>query len=65
VPNIAAEDLIDASEVAEILGLSSPRAVSVYRRRYESFPAPFVAKASGQCVLWLRADIEAWAAGRA
>ena len=64
VPNIEADDLIDASEVAPIIGVASSNAVSVYRSRYLDFPAPFVEKSSGKCVLWLRTDIIAWAAGR-
>ena len=57
-------DLVDASEVAEILGLSSPRSVAVYRARYLDFPQPAVNKASGKCVLWIRAAVEAWARSR-
>jgi predicted DNA-binding transcriptional regulator AlpA len=57
-------DLIDAAEVAEALGLSSPRAVSVYRARYEDFPAPLVVKGSGKCVLWARSDVARWAKAR-
>ena len=56
-------DLLDAAEVAAMLGLSSRRAVSVYRSRYEDFPGPAVEK--GSCLLWRRADIEAWRDGRA
>lgn len=55
--------LIAADEVAVIIGLSNPRGVSVYRARHNDFPQPKVDK--GNCVLWLRADIEAWAKGRA
>lgn len=58
-------ELIDAGEVAEILGLSRRQAVSTYRSRYPDFPAPTVEKNSGKCVLWLRSDIEAWAKARA
>ena len=65
MPNISADDLCDAADVAAILGLSSPRSVSVYHNRYADFPTPFVQKASGKCVLWLRADIVSWASGRA
>jgi predicted DNA-binding transcriptional regulator AlpA len=57
-------DLLDATEVAELLGLAKRQAVSVYRARYADFPQPAVEKASGQCVLWLRADVEAWASRR-
>lgn len=54
-------ELLDAGEVADLLGLARREAVSTYRRRYPDFPAPAVEKNSGKCVLWLRADIEAWA----
>lgn len=58
------DDLIDATQVAELLGLSSPNAVSVYHRRYEDFPDPLLAPASGRCHFWDRADIQAWHEGR-
>lgn len=54
--------LIDSSEVAELLGLSSFRSVSEYRSRYQDFPAPIVDRP--RCKLWLRPDVEAWAATR-
>lgn len=54
------DDLIDSNEVAEILGLGSNRAVSIYRGRYDDFPGPVVIKGSGKCMLWLRADVVAW-----
>jgi predicted DNA-binding transcriptional regulator AlpA len=56
-------DLIDAGAVAELLGLSSRNAVSVYRRRYEDFPAPRVERGQN-VVLWLRQDVVAWAEER-
>jgi predicted DNA-binding transcriptional regulator AlpA len=56
-------DLIGIEEVAPIIGLTNPRGVSVYRRRHADFPEPVVDR--NLCVLWLRADIEAWAKGRA
>jgi predicted DNA-binding transcriptional regulator AlpA len=62
VPAVEPEDLIDATEVAALLGLSHRNSVSVYRGRYDDFPEPVVVKS--RCLLWLRADIEAWA-GRA
>lgn len=58
-------DLLDAQEVADLLGLSLRQAVSTYRRRYEDFPAPVVVKGSGKCTLWHREDIEVWARARA
>jgi predicted DNA-binding transcriptional regulator AlpA len=52
-------DLLDSIEVAEVLGLSNPRGVSVYRKRYADFPPPVIEK--GRCLLWRRADVEKWA----
>ena len=57
------EDLIDAGEVAELLGLARRQAVSTYRSRYADFPAPVIEKNSGKCALWLRRDVERWAGG--
>ena len=57
-------DLLDSHDVAALLGLGSPRAVSVYRSRYDDFPAPLIEKGTGRCVLWRRQDVEAWARGR-
>jgi len=56
------KDLLDSTEVAIILGLSSARAVSVYRARYSDFPAPLIEKS--RCVLWRRQDVERWTRGR-
>lgn len=56
------DDLISPAEVAPIIGLANSSGVSVYRRRFEDFPVPMIEK--GRCVLWLRADIEAWAKRR-
>jgi hypothetical protein len=58
------EDLLDAGEVADLLGLARRQAVSTYRSRYPDFPAPIVSKNSGKCDLWLRGDVEAWAVAR-
>lgn len=54
-------DLIDSTATALLIGLSSYRSVSAYRERYEDFPEPAIER--GKCVLWLRQDIERWAAG--
>ena len=58
------EDLLDAADVAEVLGLARPSSVSTYRLRYGDFPDPVIEKQSKKCVLWLRSDIDAWASGR-
>ncbi len=55
-------DLLDATEVAALLGLSHRNSVSVYRKRHADFPGPVIAKS--RCLLWLRADVEAWEAAR-
>ncbi len=60
-PVVATEDLIDARGVADILGLSAPNTVSVYRHRYADMPQPVVELGRGRCVLWLRTEIERWA----
>jgi predicted DNA-binding transcriptional regulator AlpA len=52
-------DLINASEVASVLGLAHREAIATYRRRYSDFPDPVIKK--GTCVLWLLRDIQAWA----
>ncbi|MCU1497582.1 MAG: hypothetical protein JWM47_1535 [Acidimicrobiales bacterium] len=54
------DDLIDAQGVADLLGLSSRSAVSVYRSRYANFPAPAVER--GGARLWHREDVLAWKA---
>jgi hypothetical protein len=56
------DDLMDAGGVAELLGLSQRPSVSTYRKRHADFPAPVVDMGAGRCLLWLRADIEAWSA---
>lgn len=57
-PRIDPANLIDATEVAAMLGLAHRNTVSVYRRRHADFPEPIVEKS--RCVLWLRTDVERW-----
>lgn len=45
------DDLVDATEVATILGLINNRAVAVYRTRYDGFPEPVLRKGAGRCLL--------------
>lgn len=61
---IELNDLLDASDVASLLGLSTRTSVSVYKARYPDFPRPVISKNSGKCELWARADVEQWAKGR-
>jgi predicted DNA-binding transcriptional regulator AlpA len=56
------DDLLDANEVATLLGLAYRQAVSTYRHRYDDFPEPVIEKS--RCVLWRREDVERWKASR-
>jgi len=60
-PRVNTEDLIDALEVARIIGLSHRNSVSGYQRRYPDMPRPVVDLGSGRPRLWLRGEIEVWA----
>ena len=57
-------NLIDSQGIADLLGLNRRSSVSVYRSRYADFPCPIVDMGAGRCLLWLRADIEAWVRAR-
>jgi hypothetical protein len=59
-PRVNTEDLIDAHEVADLLGLSHYQSVSTYQRRYADMPQPVVAKGPGRPRLWLRSQIVGW-----
>ncbi len=52
--------LIDAGEVASILGLAHRNSVSTYRSRYADFPAGRPAPGGGRSRLWTREEILAW-----
>ena len=56
------DHLIDANDVAEILGLSHRNTVSVYQHRYADMPRPVREFGDRRVKLWLRPDIERWAA---
>jgi predicted DNA-binding transcriptional regulator AlpA len=58
------EDLIDANGVADLLGLAHRNTVSVYQHRYADMPRPVV-KFGDRIKLWLRPEIEEWAATQA
>lgn len=64
-PTVRTEDLVDARDVARLLGLSHPSAVSVYQHRYADMPRPIVDLGRGRPKLWLRSDIETWSAAQA
>lgn len=55
------DDLLDAGQVADLLGLAHRNAITLYQRRYEDMPRPIVIRNSGKTFLWLRGEIVAWA----
>jgi hypothetical protein len=55
------DDLIDAQEVATILGLAHRNTVSEYQRRYLEMPRPVVDRRDGRLKLWLLPELERWA----
>ena len=57
---VALDDLIDAHDVARILGLSHRNTVSLYLRRYPDMPRPVLNLGAGRPSLWLRPDVERW-----
>jgi predicted DNA-binding transcriptional regulator AlpA len=59
---VAIDDLVDAHGVADLLGLSHHNTVSVYQHRYEDMPRPVIDLGKGRVKLWLRPEIETWAA---
>ena len=54
------DDLIDAHDVAEILGLAHRNTVSQYQARYPDMPRPVVNLGRGRPMLWLRPEVERW-----
>lgn len=64
-PRVDTEDLIDAQRIADVLDLSHRNTVSQYQRRYPDMPRPVVDLGEGRVKLWLRPQIERWAAEQA
>lgn len=63
-PRVNTEDLIDATEVARILGLSHRNTVSTYLKRYPDMPRPAIDLGPQRPRLWIRKEIVAWARHR-
>jgi predicted DNA-binding transcriptional regulator AlpA len=59
---VSVDELIDARDVAQILGLAHRNTVSEYQARYEDMPRPVVNLGRGRPMLWLRPELERWAA---
>jgi len=60
IPARELDDLIDAGEVASILGLAHRNSVSTYRSRYPDFPPGRPAPGGGRGRLWTRQEIVDW-----
>ena len=56
------DDLLDANQLAEMLGLASSRVVAVYAAR--NLPAPVIDRGSTRAKFWVRQDIEHWLSQR-
>ena len=54
------DDLIDSSDMADLLGLSSARAVYVYQTRYKEMPKPIVDRGRNRARLWLKPEVLQW-----
>ncbi len=63
-PTVDTEDLLDTQGVAEILGLAHRNTVTQYQRRYADMPKPVFDLGPGRVKLWLRSEIERWAANQ-
>jgi glutathione-regulated potassium-efflux system ancillary protein KefG len=57
---VAVDELIDAHDVARILGLTHRNTVSQYQRRYPDMPRPVLDLGPGRPSLWLRPQVEKW-----
>jgi hypothetical protein len=64
-PKVETDDLLDAQGVADVLGLSHRNTVFQYQRKYEGMPRPAIDLGEGRVKLWLRPQIERWAACQA
>jgi predicted DNA-binding transcriptional regulator AlpA len=60
MPLVDTEDLIDAVEVARLLGLAQRNSVSTYLRIYPDMPRAVIDLGPSRPRLWLRSDINAW-----
>lgn len=54
------DDLVDAHEVAELLGVAHANSVYLYQRRYIDMPRPVLDRGPRRAKLWLRFEVEDW-----
>jgi predicted DNA-binding transcriptional regulator AlpA len=64
MPLVRTEDLIDAQEVARMIGLAQRNSVSLYLHKYPDMPRPVIDLGASRPRLWLRPEIEAWVQDR-
>jgi glutathione-regulated potassium-efflux system ancillary protein KefG len=57
---VETDDLIDAHEVAHMLGLAQRNSVSGYLRKYPDMPRPVIDLGPNRPHLWLRPEVEDW-----
>jgi predicted DNA-binding transcriptional regulator AlpA len=62
VSAIDPEEFVDATEVAQLLGLRHRNSVSTYMKRYHDFPRPVIERGARRSRFWARADVLRWAA---
>ncbi|MGH7921643.1 MAG: hypothetical protein ACREQM_17140 [Candidatus Dormibacteraceae bacterium] len=55
------DDLCDAREVAQLIGLSHANSVAGYQRRYVDMPRPVLDLGLGRPRLWSREAVLGWA----
>jgi predicted DNA-binding transcriptional regulator AlpA len=60
MPLVQTEDLIDAHEVARLVGLAHRNTVSQYLEKYKDMPRPVIDLGPNRPRLWLRPEIEEW-----
>jgi predicted DNA-binding transcriptional regulator AlpA len=58
MPRVNTEDLIDANDVARMLGLAHRNTVSQYLHKYPDMPRPVIDLGGSRARLWIRQDIE-------
>lgn len=58
------DELVDAHEVARMLGLSHANSVHLYQKRHEDMPRPVIDRGPQRARLWIRSEIAEWMAMR-
>lgn len=58
------DDLVDAHQVAALLGLAHANTVHQYQRRYPDMPKPVYEPGARRAQLWLGSEMKRWAKQR-